>query len=153
MRPYRVRATPFAHGKIPASVNAALTSVSYCQGVIEAVPVNSQPEKSPPMSRYLTAFLAAAFVAVPAASDALADGSGSAPCGKRDDLLSHLSQKYSEKPVAMGLATNGSVVEVLSSKDSGSFTIVYTMPNGMTCLMAAGSNWEFTKAKGGETKT
>jgi len=105
------------------------------------------------MTRYLTALLAVAFLVAPAASAADAQGNGGAPCGKRDELLSHLSQKYSEKPVAMGLATNGSVVEVLSSKASGTFTIVYTMPNGVTCLMAAGSNWEFTKTKPGDTKT
>jgi hypothetical protein len=47
----------------------------------------------------------------------------------------------------MGLATNGSVVEVLSTKAGDSFTIVYTMPDGKTCLMAAGSNWQFIKAQ------
>jgi len=105
------------------------------------------------MTRLLTALLAAAFLAAPAAPAAMAQSSGSAPCGKRDELLSHLSQKYSEQPVAMGLSTNGSVVEVLSSKTGGSFTIVYTMPNGMTCLMAAGSNWEFTKSAPADART
>jgi hypothetical protein len=105
------------------------------------------------MSRFLLPVFAAAFLIAPTASDADAEGNGSVPCGKREEMLSHLSQKYSEKPVAMGLATNGSVVEVLSSKSSGSFTIVYTMPNGMTCLMAAGSNWEFTKSMGTDTRT
>ena len=103
------------------------------------------------MSRYLIPALAAAALLAPAAAQA--QGSNSAPCGKRDEMLAHLSQKYSEKPVAMGLATNGSVVEVLSSKSSGSFTIVYTMPNGMTCLMAAGSNWEFTQRAAEDTRT
>jgi hypothetical protein len=97
------------------------------------------------MSRYLLPFLAAALLAVTAVTGAVAQGSESMPCGNRDEMLSHLSQKYSEKTVALGLATNGSVVEVLSSKTGGSFTIVYTLPNGLTCLMAAGSNWEFVK--------
>ena len=105
------------------------------------------------MTRYLTALLAAAVLATPAAPGAMAQSNGEAPCGKRDELLSHLSQKYSEQPVAMGLATNGSVVEVLSSKTGGSFTIVYTLPNGVTCLMAAGSNWEFTKTPPADART
>ena len=97
------------------------------------------------MSRNILPFLAAALLAVTSATGAIAEGNESMPCGDRDEMLSHLSQKYSEKTVALGLATNGSVVEVLSSKTGGSFTIVYTMPNGLTCLMAAGSNWEFVK--------
>jgi hypothetical protein len=99
------------------------------------------------MLRYVLPVLAFAFLVVPAASDALAEGAESMPCGDRDEMLSHLSQKYAEKPVALGLATNGSVVEVLSTKAGDSFTIVYTMPNGLTCLMAAGSNWQFIKSK------
>ena len=105
------------------------------------------------MSRLVLPFLAFALLVAPAASDAIADGNESAPCGQRDEMLSHLSQKYSEKPVAMGLATNGSVVEVLSSKAGDSFTIVYTMPNGQTCLVAAGSNWQFIERQLEDTKT
>ncbi len=105
------------------------------------------------MSRFALFAFAAAFLLATAAPAALADGTNSAPCGKREEMLSHLSQKYSEQPVAMGLATNGSLVEVLSSKAGGSFTIVYTMPNGVTCLMAAGSNWEFTEMPNEDTET
>ena len=37
-------------------------------------------------------------------------------CADRTQALIHLSGKYSEAPVAMGLASNGGIVEVLSSK-------------------------------------
>lgn len=63
-------------------------------------------------------------------------------CTSRSDVISHLSKKYSENPVAIGLANNGGVIEVLSSKQGASWTIVITMPNGMTCMIAAGENWE-----------
>ena len=76
---------------------------------------------------------------MPAAADE------SMACGKRDEMLGHLSGKYEEETVAMGLATNGSVVEILASSAGGSFTIVYTTPHGLTCMMAAGSNWETVK--------
>jgi len=97
------------------------------------------------MSRFVLPALAFALLVAPAASDAIAEGNESMACGDRDKMLSHLSQNYSEKPVAMGLATNGSIVEVLSTKAGDSFTIVYTTPTGLTCLMAAGSNWQFIK--------
>lgn len=66
-------------------------------------------------------------------------------CGARNEMLGHLAGKYDEEPVAMGLATNGSLVEVLSNANGGSFTIVYTTPEGLTCMMAAGSNWEMIR--------
>ena len=40
------------------------------------------------------------------------------------------------------LANNGGVVEVLSSKTGSSWTIIITMPNEPTCMVAAGENWE-----------
>ena len=42
----------------------------------------------------------------------------------------------------MGLANSGGVIEVLSSKTGESWTIIITMPDGNTCLIAAGENWE-----------
>jgi len=63
-------------------------------------------------------------------------------CTERMEVLKHLSAEYSESPVAMGVANNGGVIEILSSKKGKSWTIILTMPNGMTCMIAAGENWE-----------
>ena len=62
-------------------------------------------------------------------------------CGKRDDVIVNLKKNYSEVPIAMGLANNGGVVEILASP-SGSFTIIVTRTNGLSCIMAWGLNWE-----------
>ena len=70
-----------------------------------------------------------------------------AACTDRNQAMSHLSVKYSEAPVAMGLANNGGVVEVLASKAGKSWSIVITMPNGMTCLVASGEHWEKLKPR------
>ena len=61
-------------------------------------------------------------------------------CGDREAVLNNLEETYSEVPVALGLASNGSMVEVVVSP-SGSFTILYTMPGGLACVMAAGEGW------------
>ena len=63
-------------------------------------------------------------------------------CTARDEVLGHFDSKYSEAPVAMGLANNGGVIEVLSSGSGNTWTIIITMPNGVTCLLAAGESWE-----------
>ena len=67
------------------------------------------------------------------------------PCGKRGDVLKQLSVRYAEAPSAMGLSSTGSMLEVLTSPAGGSWTIITTMPNGMSCLVAAGENWESVK--------
>ena len=65
------------------------------------------------------------------------------PCANRADFLNHLSANYEEAPVAMSLTANGGLLEVVASKD-GSWTIIMTMPNGMSCGVAAGMSWEST---------
>ncbi len=66
-------------------------------------------------------------------------------CGERRSVVAKLEKTYSEAPVStglsIGLASNGSVIEVLASP-SGSFTIILTQPNGFSCVMAAGENWQ-----------
>ncbi len=69
-----------------------------------------------------------------------------AVCGTRTSLLKQLHGSYNETPVAMGLAANGSVVEVTRS-ETGTWTILLTNPRGLTCLMAAGEHWEAVALK------
>ncbi len=63
-------------------------------------------------------------------------------CTNRSEVLGHLATKYSEAPVAMGLTNNGGVIEVLTSGEGSSWTIIITMPNGVSCMLAAGESWE-----------
>lgn len=63
-------------------------------------------------------------------------------CGRRNTVLDYLSSKYSERPIAMGIAANGGLIEVLSSREGSTFTIIVTMPEGETCMVAAGEGWE-----------
>jgi hypothetical protein len=82
-----------------------------------------------------------------AASAAPASSDESVSCGQHDEMVRHLAGKYGEEPVAMGLSVNGYLVEILASGGGDSFTIVYTTPDGLTCMMAAGSNWETIRAR------
>ncbi|MBM3548351.1 MAG: hypothetical protein FJX54_15480 [Alphaproteobacteria bacterium] len=62
-------------------------------------------------------------------------------CGTRDDVLKQLENEYKEAPVGIGLASNGSVVELLTST-SGTWTLIVTTPRGPTCLMGTGEAWQ-----------
>jgi hypothetical protein len=68
-------------------------------------------------------------------------GVQTAVCGKRSALLTTLGGKFAEQTISMGLAGNGTVVEVLSSED-GTWSILMTAPNGVSCLLAAGDYWQ-----------
>ncbi len=62
-------------------------------------------------------------------------------CNDRDHVLDLLKSKYSEAPVAIGVANNGGLVEVLSTGDGDTWSIIITTPKGMSCLVAAGEGW------------
>lgn len=62
-------------------------------------------------------------------------------CGERAMILKDLAGRYSEAPQAMGLSSEGTVVEVLVSS-SGSWTILISHPNRQSCLAATGEHWE-----------
>ena len=90
------------------------------------------------MVRYLTTILGALLIGWSAFSP---PAQAQAMCDERRAVLANLEKTYSEAPVSIGLASNGAVIEVLASP-SGSFTIILTQPNGLSCVMAAGENWE-----------
>ena len=62
-------------------------------------------------------------------------------CGLRQTFLDSLAKNYAEHPRHIGMAENGSVVEVLVSKNGG-WTILVTQPSGKTCMVAVGKSWE-----------
>lgn len=63
-------------------------------------------------------------------------------CAPREALLTSLSREYSEAPQAVGLANNGSVVELLSTRDGKTWTLLMTQPDGTSCVIAAGEAWD-----------
>ncbi len=65
-------------------------------------------------------------------------------CGKHADIVKRLSSGYGEHQNSTGIAANGNLVEVFASKN-GNWTIIFTQPGGMTCLMAVGENWQTIK--------
>lgn len=67
-------------------------------------------------------------------------------CGERDAIVNRLQDKYGETRQSMGLQRNNGVVEIFASEESGTWTILVTLPNGMTCLVAAGEAWDNTIA-------
>ncbi len=62
-------------------------------------------------------------------------------CDQRAKVLGHLAQKYQEAPIAVGVTSSGGIVEVLTTGDGQTWTIIVSDPNGTSCLIAAGEGW------------
>jgi len=65
-------------------------------------------------------------------------------CGAREDVVHQLESQYAEKLTAGGLQTapaENSVVEIWSSEQTGTFTVLMTQPNGITCIVAVGTDY------------
>ncbi len=62
-------------------------------------------------------------------------------CDQRARMIGHLARKYQEAPVAIGVTASGGMVEVLTTGDGGTWTIILSNPNGTSCLVAAGEGW------------
>jgi hypothetical protein len=63
-------------------------------------------------------------------------------CAEREQVVQKLEEKFGETLRSIGLHQNDGVVEVYSSEATGTWTILMTRPDGMSCLLAAGELWE-----------
>ncbi len=65
-----------------------------------------------------------------------------AACLPRADMLQRLAEKYEEAPVAAGLtSTNNIMVEILTTGDGGSWSLIITNIHGKSCMIANGYGW------------
>ena len=63
-------------------------------------------------------------------------------CAPRERVLERLAQSYGETRQSVGLGANNAMVEVYASQDSGTWTIIVTTAEGLTCLVASGQAFE-----------
>ena len=63
-------------------------------------------------------------------------------CGARDAVVENLGQKYGEVRRGGGLTGSTAIYEIWASEETGSWTILKTTPNGLTCVMAVGEGWQ-----------
>ncbi len=71
-------------------------------------------------------------------------------CDQRQSVIGHLANKYQEATVAIGVTNAGGLVEVLSTGDGLTWTIIVSNPDGLTCLLATGEGWRAIQTDGVE---
>lgn len=62
-------------------------------------------------------------------------------CNNRDVFVDQLASKYKEEIAARGLQSSERLLEIFASKETGSFTVLLTRPDGISCVLATGTNW------------
>ena len=75
---------------------------------------------------------------------AMAPPALAANCAARDSVVESLESKYAERLTAGGLqATRGnqSVMEIWASTETGTYTVLITNAHGISCIVAAGTDF------------
>lgn len=67
--------------------------------------------------------------------------SAQASCGNRDMVVERLASGYGESFQGGGLQSEERVFEVWFSEDQSTWTILLTRADGVSCVMASGTNW------------
>jgi hypothetical protein len=63
-------------------------------------------------------------------------------CHDRSMIVAQLAEKYGEAQIAAGLHSNGNLIEVYSSEEKDTWTVISSTPDGMSCIVAAGKGWQ-----------
>lgn len=62
-------------------------------------------------------------------------------CAPRDALVAQLEKSYGEILSARGLQGPNALIEVFASAESGSFTVLMSRPDGISCIVSTGTHW------------
>ena len=84
---------------------------------------------------FLRAFIAACLVL------SAASASAQAVCAPRDQIVKRLNDTYGETRKGYGLQNAQLVVELYASDETGTWTLIATRPDGVSCAMAVGKEW------------
>ncbi|MEW6450846.1 MAG: hypothetical protein AB1490_09375 [Pseudomonadota bacterium] len=90
-------------------------------------------------ARLLITILAAAVALLP--SVARSEPASTPPCGERARVIDAIQNHWVEFPIGRGLSADGRALEIYVGP-AGSWTIIATTPEGVTCLVAVGEAWE-----------
>ena len=77
---------------------------------------------------------------------AVTSAEAASQCGPRAVIIELLAKNYEERPVAIELSSNGRLLEILAREDGRTWTVVATSPQGMTCVLDAGEEWQVQQA-------
>ncbi len=63
-------------------------------------------------------------------------------CADYRTIVELLARRYAEAPLSLGLGDDGSVIELFTSEEGDSWTMLRVTPDGRGCVLATGKNWQ-----------
>ena len=63
-------------------------------------------------------------------------------CAPREAIITRLAEKFGESRQGLGLGRNNAVMEIFANLQSGSWTIIATLANGTSCIIASGEAYQ-----------
>jgi len=63
-------------------------------------------------------------------------------CLDREKMVQSLETRYNESLKSIGMQSPTQLLEIWSSEDSGTFTVLITSADGTSCVVAFGQNWQ-----------
>ena len=94
------------------------------------------------MLRSLVVVAGLAGLAVAAATFTPAPADAASACHRHGDVAKALAQDFAERPVAFGLQSDGTLMQVFASSKGATWTVVLTDASGRSCVVAEGVRWE-----------
>lgn len=67
----------------------------------------------------------------------------SGSCLPHAEVLKRFERGYGELPVMQALTSQGTVIEILMNLETRTWTMLATIPGGLTCFVGAGESFEF----------
>ena len=72
---------------------------------------------------------------------ALAPPAYAMSCAPRDGMVERLETQYKETLTARGLQNANALVEIFTSPETGSFTVLISRPDGISCIVSSGTHY------------
>lgn len=74
-------------------------------------------------------------------------------CTSYQNMVDHLTIKYQEVLSGIGTTRGGESLLEIHVSEAGTYTILHRAASGLTCIIAAGHNWEDIKPQPPEIKS
>ena len=89
----------------------------------------------------------AALIAGILATAVVAESAAASPvyCGLRKTMLATLAAGLHQQPTSVALTNDGQLLEVVKSDTDLTWAILITSPQGLSCIIAEGGDWQGKK--------
>jgi hypothetical protein len=71
-------------------------------------------------------------------------------CAQRTEMVEKLKIRFGESRQSIGLTPGGQALELFAHPEKGTWTILLTLPNGTSCMMASGHDYQAVKQPAGQ---